>query len=143
MADITSANSIVAITAPGLFDTPVVLSGYSADAAWEADNLTIAEVQRGVDGRQTAGVVLNSVKQTFHFQADSPSVAIFDAIAQAQVVAKSIYYLTATETLPGPGKVYSGVRGVLTDAAPIPNGAKVLQPVAYTIMWESLLGSII
>src|ERR1700744_6806923 len=127
MSDITSANSIVAITVPGLFPTPVILSGYSADAAWNSDNRTVAEANRGVDGRQTAGVVKNPVKQTFHLQADSPSVPIFEAIVTAQDVTNQIYYLQATITLPGPGKVYSGVRGVITDVKPIADAAKVLQ----------------
>lgn len=143
MSDITSANSIVALTVPGLFPTPIILEGYSADAAWNTDNRTGAEVQRGVDGRQTGGVVKNSTKQTFHFQADSPSAAIFDAIDTAQDVTNQVYYIAATITLPGPGKVYSGVRGVLTDVKPIPDAAKVLQAVDYVITWESLRSSII
>lgn len=143
MSDITSANSIVAITVPGLFPTPIILEGYSADAAWNTDNRTGAEVQRGVDGRQTAGVVKNSTKQTFHFQADSPSVAIFDAIDTAQDTTNTIYYIQATITLPGPKKVYSGVRGVLMEVKPIPDAGKVLAPVEYVISWESLRSSII
>jgi hypothetical protein len=143
MSDITSANSIFAITVPGLFPTPIILSGYSADAAWNADNRASAEAQMGVDGRQTGGVIKNPVKQTVHFQADSPSVAVFEAIEQAQDITNTVFYLQATITLPGPGKVYSGVRGILTDVKPIPDAAKVLQPVEYVISWESLRSSII
>jgi len=142
MSDITSANSIVSITVAGLYTTPVILEGYSADSAWNSDNRTGAEVQRGVDGRQTAGVVKNPTKQTFHFQADSPSVAVFEAIDTAQDITNTIYYISATITLPGPGKVYSGVRGVLTDVKPIPDAGKVLQAVEYVISWESLRSSI-
>jgi hypothetical protein len=143
MSDITGANSIFAITVPGLFPTPVILEGYSAEAAWNTDNRVSAEAQMGVDGRQTGGVVKNPVKQTIHFQADSPSVGIFEAIEQAQDVTDTVYYLQATITLPGPGKVYSGVRGILTDVKPIPDFGKLLQPVEYTISWESLRSSII
>lgn len=143
MSDITSANSIFAITVPGLFPTPIILQGYSADAAWNADKRASAEAQMGVDGRQTGGVIKNPTKQTIKFQADSPSVAIFEAIAQAQDITNTVFYIQATITLPGPGKVYSGVRGILTDVTPIPDAGKVLQPVDYAISWESLRSSII
>lgn len=143
MSDITSANSIFAITVPGLFPTPIILQGYSADAAWNSDSRAGAEAQMGVDGRQTGGVIKNPVKQTVHLQADSPSVAVFEAIEQAQDVTNTVFYIQATITLPGPGKVYSGVRGILTDIKPIPDAGKVLQPVDYVISWESLRSSII
>lgn len=143
MADITSANAVFAISVPGLFPAPVILSGYAADRAWETTNQDLAEVQMGVDGRQTAGYVPANVPQTIHLQADSPSKAIFQAIARAMKVTKSVYYIAATITLPGPGEVYTGVRGVLQNIKAIPDAAKVLQAVDYVIVWESLDATVI
>src|ERR1017187_2704051 len=77
---ITSANSVVSIIVAGLFPSLVQLQGYSTDKAWDTAAVVLTETQIGVDGRKTAGLVFNAVKQTYSFQADSPSVALFEAI---------------------------------------------------------------
>src|SRR6202000_2283808 len=89
MAAITSANSVFAITVPGLFNTPVQLSGYATDKAWSTDAQELAETQMGVDGRLTGGMTPSPVNQTVTLQADSPSKAIFKAIASAMKTNKS------------------------------------------------------
>lgn len=135
---ITSANSEFWITVPGLFPTPVRLQGYSAEKAWNADQQMLAETQMGVDGRMTAGYVPAPVRQSISLQADSPAKAIFKAIAQAMQSAKDVFYISGTINLPSTGESFSGVRGVLTEWKPIPDAAKVLQPMEFAIVWESL-----
>lgn len=140
---ITSADSVFTIVVPGLYPAPVQLQGYAADKAFATDAVELAEVQMGVDGRLTAGYTPNPVKQTITLQADSPSVAIFEAITAASKAARTVFTLTGNITLPGTGEVYSMVRGFLTSAKQIPDAQKVLQPRDYVITWERVERSII
>ena len=135
---ITSANSVVTITVPGLFPSPVQLQGFSAERAWNSDQQDLAETQMGVDGRMTAGYVPNVVKQTFSLQADSPSKSIFKAIALAMMAVQDVYYIQMDISLPSTGENFVGVKGVLQNYKAIPDAAKVLQPMDFAIVWESL-----
>lgn len=135
---ITSANSVVTLTVPGLFSTPVQLQGYSTDKAWDTAAQVVTETQIGVDGRKTAGLVYNAVKQTFSFQADSPSVQIFEAIFAAQRAARDVYYLSATIDLPATGQSYVCNKGTLEDYNSVASAAKVLTMREFAINWESV-----
>ncbi len=135
---ITSANSVVTITVPGLFNTPVQLQGYSADKAWDTAAVVTTETQIGVDGRKTAGLVFNPVKQTFAFQADSPSVNIFEAIYAAQRAALNVYYIYATIDLPSTGQAYVCIKGTLEDYNSVASAGKVLQMREYGINWSDI-----
>ena len=140
---ITSANSVFTIVVPGLFPIPQQLRGYAADKAFVTDALELAEVQMGVDGRMTAGFTPNPVKQTVSLQADSPSKAIFAAILQAMKTAREVFYISGSITLPSTGEVFTLTRGILTTAKQIPDAQKVLQPMDYSITWESVNPSVI
>lgn len=145
MADttITSANSVVTLTVPGLFPTPVQLSGYSADRAWETADQELSEEQIGVDGRKTAGFVFNTVDQTFTLQADSPAKAIFKAIQTAMQTAQEIYYISGEIALPSTGESFVCTQGTLKRIKPMPDGGRVLQPVAYVINWARVTPTLI
>jgi hypothetical protein len=145
MADttITSANSVVTLTVPGLFPTPVQLSGYSADRAWETADQELSESQIGVDGRKTAGFVFQTIDQTFTLQADSPSKAVFKAIQTAMQTAQEIFYITGEIALPSTGETFTGTQGTLQRIKPMPDGGRVLQPVAYVINWGRLTPGLI
>jgi len=135
---ISMANSVFTISVPNLFPAPVQLEGYSAERAWNTDGVDLAEVQMGVDGRMTAGYVPNPVRQTISLQADSPSKAIFNAIARAMKAAKEVYYITGSITLSSTGETFTCLRGVLQNFKPVPDAAKVLQPMDFMIVWESV-----
>lgn len=138
---ITSANSVVTMTVPGLFDSPVQLQGYSTDKAWDTAAVVVTETQIGVDGRKTAGLVFNPIKQTFSFQADSPSVQIFEAIQAAQRAAKDVYFISATIDLPATGESYVCNKGTLEDYNAVSSAGKVLQMREFSISWSSILPS--
>ena len=140
---ITSANSVVTITVAGLIPVPVQLQGYSTDKAWDTAAVVISETQIGVDGRKTAGLVFNAIKQTFSFQADSPSVSIFEAIYAAQRAARDVYYLTAVIVLPSTGEAYVCNKGTLEDYNSMPSAGKVLNAREFSINWGSITPSII
>jgi enamine deaminase RidA (YjgF/YER057c/UK114 family) len=92
----------------------------------------------GVDGRMTSGYTPQPCTQTISLQADSPSKAIFQAIAQATQAKRDTFYISGTISLPSTGEVFIGTRGVLKNFKPIPDAAKVLQPMDFVVVWESL-----
>ncbi len=136
---ITSADSVFTITVAGLFPAPVQLQGYSAEKAWSTDQQELAETLVGVDGLMSAGYVPAKVTQSISLQADSASIAIFEAIATATQQQKDVFFISCSIDLPSVGKSYIGTRGVLKNWKPIPDGAKVLQPQEFSIDWQSLV----
>lgn len=135
---ITSANSVFTIAVAGLFPAPQQLQGYSAERAWETDSVELSETQMGVDGRMTAGWTPNPVSQRVSLQADSPSKQIFLAIQRAMKAARDVYYISGTIDLPSTGESFICTRGVLKSAKPLPDAGKVLQPMDFQIVWESI-----
>ena len=138
MTTITSANSVFTISVPSLFPIPQQLQGYAAEKAWNTEGIELAETQMGVDGRMTSGYTPVPVKQTISLQADSPSKVIFNAIAAATRATRDVYYITGTISLPSTGESFTCNRGVLTNFKPVPDAAKVLQPMDFVITWESI-----
>ena len=136
---ITSANSVVTLSVSGLFPTPVQLQGYSTDKAWDTGSIVTTETQIGVDGRKTAGLVFNAVKQTFSFQADSPSVQIFEAIYAAQRAARDVYFINGTIDLPATGESYVCNKGTLEDYNAVASAGKVLNAREFSINWGSVV----
>jgi hypothetical protein len=145
MADttITSANSVFTLVAAGLFPAPVQLRGYGTDKAFITESVDLAEVQMGVDGRMTAGRIFNPVPQTITLQADSPSKAVFATIAQVMKTTREIIYLSGEIVLPSTQEKFVLTRGVLQNAKPIADAQKVLQPMDFKIIWESVDPSIL
>ena len=140
---ITSANSVVSITVPGLFPVPVQLFGYAADKAWDTAAVVVTETQIGVDGRKTAGLIFNPVKQTFSLQADSPSVTIFESIYSAQMAARDVYYIFAVIDLPSTGESYICNKGTLEDYNSMASAGKVLTAREFSINWQSITPTVI
>lgn len=145
MADntITGANSVVMISVPGLFPTPIQLQGYSAERAWSTDSVSNAETQMGVDGTFTAGWVPAPVKLTYSLLANSISKILFNTIYAAEQAAKEKYYINATVYLPSAGETFDLNNGVLTDFKPMPDFSKVLQPMDFAITWGSVVNSLV
>jgi hypothetical protein len=135
---ITSANSVFTISVPGLFPVPQQLQGYSAERAWESGAVDISESQIGVDGRKTSGYIFALCTQTVSLQGDSPSKAIFTAIANAMRAAREVYYISGTIDLPSTGESFICTRGTLKSLKMLPDAAKVLQPMDFVIEWESI-----
>lgn len=139
MASITSANSIVMFSIPGLFDVPQQIQGFSADNIYTQDTLEVTQTSMGVDGKLSGGFVFSAVQQTFTLQADSASNSIFDTWAQNQRLLKDVYTAQGRITLPSLGLVYIHTKGFLVSYPPLPSASKTLQPRAYQIQWESVV----
>lgn len=138
MKTLTAANSVILITVPSLFPIPQQLQGFSADDVFGIDALTTAEVQMGVDGKLSAGWVPQAIVQNFTLQADSDSIAIFEALYTAQQVAREVYPIVGLVRLPAVKRSYAMPKGFLTNYAPIADGKKILQPRKFAITWESI-----
>ena len=135
---ITSANSVFSITVPGLFPAPIQMKGYSADRAWESDNVDLAEAIMGVDGILSSGYTPNPVPMTVSLQADSDSRQDINAIINATKSKRDVFRLSATIDLPSTGESFICTRGVLRNVKWLPDAGKVLQPISFTIVWESI-----
>lgn len=138
MSSITSANSVYTISVAGLFPVPQQLRGFSAERAWETDNVDLAEVQMGVDGRMTSGYTPNPVRQKISLQADSPSKQVFLSIQNAMKAAREVLYISGTIDLPATGESFVCRRGILQAVKPLPDAGKVLQAMDFMIVWESI-----
>lgn len=138
---ITSSNSIVMISIPGLFDVPQLLQGYSADDVFSTESINSAELSMGVDGVMSAGFVFVPIKQTFTLQADSLSNLLFDILYQSQQSIQEIYRIDGIIILPALFRKWSCRRGVLSNYPPLPDAGKTLKPRAFDITWESISGA--
>jgi hypothetical protein len=72
-------------------------------------------------------------------QADSPSASVLDLLIAAQDVARTVFRLTGTITMPGNKSTYSLLRGVIKNYTAMPGAQRVLQPRTYVIEWERIL----
>ena len=92
----------------------------------------------GVDGRMTSGFTPQPVRTTITLQADSPSKAIFNTIANTMKSSREVFYISGTIDLPSTGESFICTRGVLQAVKPLPDAAKVLQPMDFMIVWQSI-----
>lgn len=138
---LTTANSVFALSIAGIYDTPQTLKGYAADDAFSAGEVTPGEALMGVDGIMSYGYTPYPIEMNISLQADSPSIAIFDNWIKTQNQVREAYAANAEIVLPSTGAKYTLTKGVLTKGKPLPDAKKVLQPVSYTITWESITPS--
>lgn len=138
---LTAATAQFAIAIPGLYNTPVALSGYAADDAFMAEAVENAEIAMGVDAGMSAGWVPNPVKMRIVFQADSPSIDVMNTWGVTQQGTKSVLQASATILLPATSYKYACVKGILTSWRPLPELKRIIQPMAYEITWQSILGT--
>lgn len=135
---ITSADSTFVISSSDFALAAAALEGYAADAAFAMDSVDTAETALGVDGKLSAGWIPRSYNQTVTLQADSPSRVIFDVIQTAQDAGRTIFRLNGVINMPGNKYSYVLSRGVLKNYSAMPSAQKVLQPMTFTVEWESV-----
>lgn len=138
MPTITSANSVFTLVVPSLFPVPQTLAGFATDDAFANEPVTMAETKMGVDGKMSSGFTPFMTPMTITLQADSASIALFDTWAGAMKVTKEVVTASASIALPGTGRSYTLTNGVLTKYPQLPGVKKLLEPVQYTITWESI-----
>jgi hypothetical protein len=142
MATLTAANAVIIFQVPTLFPTSHQLQGFSTDDVFSTDPIEVSQAIMGVDGILSGGFVFNPIKQNYTLQADSRSIDFFDAWYGGNVAARDSFACNGTIIYPGLGKKYSMVKGFLTNYAPIPAAKKMVQPQAFSIVWEQALASV-
>lgn len=141
MASITSANSNFTISVAGLIPAPTKLDGYATDDAWDTEDVDLAEVVIGVDGKKSAGYVNALVPMVLHFQADSDSIDLFEEIIRQTKLQQETFRIDGQLIVPATGKVYECINGTLTRGKLLPDGKKTLQARTFTIVWEAIPGA--
>lgn len=141
MSSITSANSVFMLGVNTVYPVPQLMQGYATDDAFSIEAVEPAEIKMGVDGKLSAGFVFMPVKLSITLQADSASVLLFDAWYAAQKALSDVYFANGLIRLPGIARSYVLTNGVLTSYMPIPDAKKTLDPLKYTITWESVVGA--
>jgi len=139
MATLTAANSVIMLIIPGLYPVPQQIEGFAADDVMTMESYQPVETLMGVDGHLSGGWVPVPKPMTISIQADSASVAIFEAWNAAQQAIREVYTADALITLPSVNKLYTCTRGFLTGYPPAPDVRRILQPRRFQITWESIL----
>lgn len=136
--DITSANATLVVTCDDFALASVKVEGFWVDDAWSLEETEQVVVQKGVDGKMSAGwvPVLNPMR--INLSPDSPFNAQMMALIQAQKVAKRPFLLNAVLTVPALNKIFNMSRGVVSSIKGVPDGAKVLGSQAYTITFDDI-----
>ena len=124
---ITSANAIIVLTVPGVVPG-IQLEGFSADDIYDMEAIEVAETSMGVDGVLSAGFVFAAVKQSFSFQADSPSIQLFEDWYTAELALVDKIPAVVLVTLPSLGIVYTQQPGWFKSYPPAPSAGKTLKP---------------
>lgn len=136
-ATLTVANSAIAMTTEALFPSAVNLQGYSADDAFESDTVENGEFSMGIDGQLSAGFVFNATQLTLTFQADSPSLDLFEQIYLYEQANRTKLQQEITISLPSKGRRYDYQQGYMVSYK-APAGKKILQPGVVVFTFKRL-----
>jgi len=137
---LTVANSTLTLTVEALFPQAQRIQGYSADDAFDFENVENGEYSMGIDGNLSAGFVFNEIPFTWTLQADSPSLAMFEQIWNYEVSNRTKLRLDATLSLVSNGRRYDLVQGYLRQYK-APSGKKILQPAVVSGVFSRLVPS--
>ena len=140
MASITSANAVFMLNIPNLFNAPQAMTNWATDDLYDADPLASAETLMGLDGHLSWGFVYTAQTIRFAFQADSPSLAVWEQLRAAEVAIIDKYPLSATISLPSLNRQYVLNIGVMSLYPAISNAKRTLAPRIFTTVWESIVG---
>lgn len=133
-ATLTVANSSIVATIEGLYPAGILLQGYAADNVFEAGEVENGEYSMGIDGKLSKGFVFNPVPLTLTFQADSPSLRVWEQVYQREASTRDKLDVGITITLPS-----NGQRATFKDGAmrsyKAPAGQRILQPAVIQFVF--------
>lgn len=139
MRTLTTANSTMTLTVPGLLPAPRNIEGYAVDDVFVSDAIEIAQTMMGVDGRMSFGYVPAIKKTTVTLMPTSPSIQLFELWGTTMMTLREALPATALVLqVPGMERVYTYTKGVLVNFKPLPDLKKLSQQVQYMIDWESI-----
>lgn len=140
---ISSPSVVYMLAITNLFPVPQQLQEYAADDVFGTDPVEVAQTVMGVDGHLSGGFVFSEINQSIVLQANSESIAIFQAWYEAQKVLKDVLRATGLVVMPSVGKKWTMSGGILKTYPPMPDVKKILQPQRFSITWESVSPSVI
>lgn len=138
---LTAANAVLLISVTNLFPVPVQIQGFSADDVTDTESLQSVETAMGVDGKLSGGFIFAPVMQNYALQADSDSIAFFEAVYAAMQQARETYVLSGSLMLKSVQRRYTMTRGFLRNYTPTPSVKRILQPRRFSIEWGSVSGA--
>ena len=130
-SDITSANSVLVLTAGDLFPAGVTLQGFSTDQSFSQDELQTTEDRMGVDGNLVAGWIPSIKPVTIMLEASSPSYTAMATLFRAMEMARAPIIVGLVATVPSIKRVFTWTDGVMKSGTPVPNGKKILDPTTW------------
>ena len=138
---ITSADAVIQLSVDILYMMGFQLQGFAADNIFDANSVDIAQTVRGADGKLSAGFIYGDISQTFHIMPDSPSYQKIQAWMNSSMSTGAVYRCNAVQTFKTNGKKYICSNGVMTTGMIMPSAARTLQPITFTIQWETVAAS--
>lgn len=136
---ITSVNAVLALVIPGVYNSPVVIQGFSTDDMFDLDSFPKVETRMGADGHLSQGYIHHARKMKIKLEADSPSGQVFDNWAQAMDTINDAISCSGTIILPSNGLQATLNNGALTLYSDVPGAKKMLEPQTYEITFESVV----
>lgn len=141
MADITSANSVLAIGVNSVFPQAQILQGFAQDDAYTMPSVETTENRMGVDGIKSAGWIPQLKEMEIILQPDSPSISFFESWYAAQEAARDILVAFGSIDQPAIGRTYVLTNGTLKNYSPFATAKKVLEPRRFSIVFQAALGA--
>lgn len=135
---LTSANAILTLAIPGLFDFPVQIQGFATDAISDTDGVQPSETMMGVDGNLSAGWIPVPIVQNYNLQGDSDSIDVFEQWYSTQQQIRELLPANGMMIVTAVSKKYTMTRGFLSGYIPTALLQKVIQPRRFSITWESV-----
>lgn len=136
MTDLTAANAIITLVAPGVFNTPQQLQQFAADDIFNTPAIEAAEKSMGVDGILSAGFVFKEIDQDYNLQSNSPSCFFFDQIYAYEQTNLTKVPINGTTILTGLLTKFVMIRGFLMSYTPIPSAGRIVKPRKYMVSWN-------
>jgi len=87
----------------------------------------------------SGGMIFTKTPLTITLQADSPSIAIFEAWDSAQQANQAVYTAQMNVTLTSVGRSYQMITGFLVRGKRLPDAKKVLQPRKWRTEWQNVV----
>lgn len=141
--DITSANSEVIVSCLPVGIVSVKLQGFSVDTGVSMDQVETAIARKGIDGYMAAGWVPSIPILTFSFEANSPSIDVFNAILTYSDSVRGLGEMSCLIVIPSINRSYNFGNGVITTSQMMPSLERVLAPQTYVCAFNQIKPSII
>ncbi len=134
---ITSANANAQLV-NSLFPAGLKFENFAVDNAWTQELIQQIEARMGVDGYISFGYTPSPKPISFQFQPNSPTVDRLDYLVQTQDLMQEAIVSQLVINLKSIKKIVTLTNGACVTNKLLPNGAKVLEPMQYDFIFESV-----